>query len=190
MIALDSFSVFIPGVEFPDWFDYKSTGSILSFVVPPLVKQKIRGWFLCVIFASRFHDIHGFTVICKFKNKTRDVHWHYKQKNCHVIPCQQNLLFHSVLLHHIRNLLEAGDEVEYSIQLSGSFQLKTFGINLIYKNDKKDYQSHFEAMIQNASLPYQYDFLHEDVSTDQAMAGDKKIHPPYVQVNFYNRQAT
>uniref|UniRef100_A0A2N9II20 ADP-ribosyl cyclase/cyclic ADP-ribose hydrolase n=1 Tax=Fagus sylvatica TaxID=28930 RepID=A0A2N9II20_FAGSY len=143
LIALDSFSVFIPGVEFPDWFDYKSTGSILSFVVPPLVKQKIRGWFLCVIFASHFHDIHGFTVI-------------------------------------------SGDEVEYSIQLSGSFQVKKFGINLIYENDKKDYQSHFEAMIQNASLPYQYDFLHEDVSTDQAMAGDKKIHPPYVQNRLFD----
>jgi hypothetical protein len=148
------------------------------------VKQKIRGWFLYVIFASHFHDIHGFTVICKFKNKTKDVEWHYKQKKFHIIPCQQHLLLQFVPLHHISNLLEAGDEVEYSIQLSGSFQPKKFGINLIYENDKKDYQSHFEAMIQYASLPYQYDFLHEDVSTDQAMADDNIIHPLYLQVNF------
>ena len=84
------------------------------------------------------------------------------------------------------HLLEAGDEVGYSIHVSGGFQLKKFGVNLIYENDKKDYQSYFEAMIQNAYLPYKDDFLHEDVSKDQAMAGDKKIHPSYVQVNFYN----
>jgi hypothetical protein len=153
------------------------------------VKQKIRGWFLCAVFASRFHDIYGFTVICKFKNNTKGTELLYRQKNCRVIPCQEHLWLHSVPLHHVAHLLEAGDEVEYSIHASGSFQPKKFGVNLIYENDKKDYQSYFEAMIQNASLPYKNDFLHEDVSTDHAMAGDQKIHPPYVQVNFYKRQA-
>uniref|UniRef100_A0A2N9GST1 C-JID domain-containing protein n=1 Tax=Fagus sylvatica TaxID=28930 RepID=A0A2N9GST1_FAGSY len=181
LIARDRFSVFLPGAEFPDWFDYKSTGSILSFVVTPLVKQKIRGWFLCAVFSSRFHDIYGFTVICKFKNNTKGTELLYRQKNCHVIPCQEHLWLHSVPLHHVAHLLEAGDEVEYSIHVNGSFQPKKFGFNLIYENDKKDYQSYFEAMIQNASPPYKNDFLHEDVSTDQAMAGDHKIHPPYVQ---------
>ncbi|GMY16547.1 TMV resistance protein N-like [Fagus crenata] len=94
---------------------------------------------------------------------------------------KEHLWLHSVLLHHVAHLLEAGDEVEYSIHVSGSLQLKKFGVNLIYENDEKDYQSYFESMIQNASLPYKNDFLHEDVSTDQAMAGDQKIHPPYVQ---------
>ncbi|GMY16553.1 disease resistance protein RUN1-like [Fagus crenata] len=74
---------------------------------------------------------------------------------------------------------ESGDEMEYSIQLSGNFHLKKFGVNLIYENDKKDYQSDFEAMIANAPLPNRRRmiFFDEDVSTDQAMAGDKKIHP-------------
>ena len=188
MIALDSFSVFLPGVQFPDWFDFQSTGSILSFVVPPLANQKIREWFLCAVFVSRFHDIHGFTVICQFKNNTKGIDWHYQQKNCRVIPCQEHMWLHSVPLRHMTHLLEAGDEVEYLIHVSGGFQLKKFGVNLIYENDKKDYQSYFEAMIQNASLPYKDDFLHEDVSKDQAMASDKKIHPSYVQVNFYNLQ--
>ena len=89
-----------------------------------------------------------------------------------------------VPLHHMPHLLEAGDEVKYSICISGGFQLKKFGVNLIYENDKKDCHSYFEAMVVNASLPYKDGFLDEDASTGQAMAGDKKINPSYVQVNF------
>ena len=70
----------------------------------------------------------------------------------------------------------------------GGFQVKKFGVNLIYENDKKDCHSYFEAMVKNASLPYKDDFLDEDASTGQAMAGDKKINPSYVQVNFNNPQ--
>ena len=117
MIATDSVSVFLPGGEFPDWFDYKSTGSILSFDVPPLVKQKIREWFICVVFASCFHDIHGFTALCKFKNRTKGIEWQYQQKNCRVIPCQEHMWLQSVLLHDMANLLEAGDKVDYSIRI-------------------------------------------------------------------------
>ena len=188
MIATESVSVFLPGGEFPDWFDYKSTGSILSFDVPPLVKQKIRGWFICVVFASCFHDIHGFTALCKFKNRTKGIEWQYQQKNFRVIPCQEHMWLQSVPLHDMANLLEAGDEVDYSIRISGGFQVKKFGVDLIYDNDTKGCHSYFEAMVENASLPYKDDFLDEDVSTDQAMAGDKKINPSDVQVNFNNPQ--
>ena len=154
MIATDSVSVFLPGGEFPDWFDYKSTGSILSFDVPPLVKQKIRGWFICVVFASCFHDIHGFTALCKFKNRTKGIEWQYQQKNFRVIPCQEHMWLQSVLLRDMVHLLEAGDKVDYSIRISGGFQVKKFGVNLIYDNDTKGCHSYFEAMVENASLPY------------------------------------
>ena len=93
-----------------------------------------------------------------------------------------------VQLHHMPHLLEAGDEVEYSICISGGFQVKKFGVNLIYENDKKDCHSYFEAMVKNASLPYKDDFLDEDVSTNQPMAGDKKINHSDLQVNFNNPQ--
>nr|POE48282.1 hypothetical protein CFP56_49990 [Quercus suber] len=179
LIATDSFSVFRPGGEFLDWFDtlVVSKGSILSFVVPSLVKQEIRGWFLCAVFASNFHDIHGFTVSYKFKNKTKGINWQYQQKNSRVIPCQEHMWLQFVPLHRMPHLLEAGDEVEYSIRISGGFEVKKFGVNVIYENDKKDCHSYFEAMVKNASLPYKDDFLDEDVSTNQPMAGDKKINP-------------
>ena len=190
MIATDSLIVFRPGGEFPDWFDalVVSKGSILSFVVPSLVKQEIREWFLCAVFASSFHDIHGFTVSYKFKNRTKGIEWQCQQKNSRVIPCQEHMWLQFVPLHHMPHLLEAGDEVEYSICISGGFQVKKFGVNLIYENDKKDCHSYFEAMVKNASLPYKDDFLDEDVSTDQPMAGDKKINPSDLQVNFNNPQ--
>ena len=186
MIATDSLIVFRPGGEFPDWFDalVVSKGSILSFAVPSLVRQEIRGWFLCAVFASSFHNIHGFTVSYKFKNRTKGIEWQCQQKNSRVIPCQEHMWLQFVPLHHMPHLLEAGDEVEYSICISGGFQVKKFGVTLIYENDKKDCQSYFEAMVENASLPYKDDFLDEDASTGQAMAGDKKINPSYVQVNF------
>ena len=152
MIATDSLIVFRPGGEFPDWFDalVVSKGSILSFAVPSLVRQEIRGWFLCAVFASSFHNIHGFDVCYKFKNRTKGIEWQCCQKNSRIIPCQEHMWLQSVPLH----LLEAGDEVEYSICISGGFQLKKFGVNLIYENDKKDCHSYFEAMVENASLPY------------------------------------
>nr|POE84656.1 hypothetical protein CFP56_58079 [Quercus suber] len=81
------------------------------------------------------------------------------------------------------HLLEAGDEVEYSIHIRGGFQVKKFGVNLIYENDKKDCHSYFEAMVKNASHPDKDDFLDEDVSTDQPMSGDKKINPSDLQDN-------
>lgn len=121
--------------------------SILCFVVPPLVKQKIRGWLLCVVFATRFHDIHGFSIICKLKNNTKCLEWQYQQKNCSVISSQEHMWLHSVPLYDSVHVLEAGDEVQYSVNVSGSFQLKKFGVNLICWNDMKGYQSNLEAMI-------------------------------------------
>ena len=159
--------------------------------MPPLERRKIQGWFLCVVFARRFHDIHGFTVICEFKINIKGIEWQYIQTNCHVKPCQELLWLHSAPLQHMADLLEAGDEVEYSIHISrGGFQVKKLGVNLIYENDKMDYQSYFEAMIENASFTYQDEFLDEDVSTDQAMAVAKKIHPSDLQVSFYNLEVT
>ncbi|KAK7844578.1 hypothetical protein CFP56_010718, partial [Quercus suber] len=164
LIATNSFSVFCPGGEFPDWFDalVVSKRSILSSVVPSLVKQEIRGWFLCAVFASSFHDIHGFTVSYKFKNRTKGIEWQCQQKNSRVIPCQEHIWLQFVSLHHMPHLLEAGDEVEYSIHIRGGFQVKKFGVNLIYENDKKDCHSYFEAMVKNASHPDKDDFLDED----------------------------
>ena len=75
MIATDSFSVFLPLGELPNWLEYKSKGSILYFVVPTLVKQKIRGWSLCAIFARSFHDMNGFTIIYELKNYNKKITW-------------------------------------------------------------------------------------------------------------------
>lgn len=132
MVATISNSCFLSPGEFPEWFEQISTGSILYFVVePPPLKQEIRGWLLCVEFATRFHDIDGFDIIYTFKNKTKGIEWPYEKKNCRVKPSQEHVWLHSVPLHDIVHTLEAGDLVEFSIQVSGSFQLTKFGVNLI-----------------------------------------------------------
>ena len=154
MIATFSISVFLSWGEFSEWFHYESTGSILSFVAPPATKQKIRGWLSCVVFATRFHDIHESNIICEFKNNTKGIEWQHQQKKCRLKPSQEHMWLHSVPLHDTVHMLEAGDEVVYSIQVSGSFQLKKFGVRLIYENDTKGYRSNLEAMIQNAHLLY------------------------------------
>ena len=92
---------------------------------------------------------------------------------------------HSVPLHDIVWMLEAGDLVEYSIQVRGSFELKKFGVKLICWNDTEYCRSNFKAMIQNVPLPHTDDFLDAVASIDQALlAGDKKISIFYLQVNF------
>ena len=186
MIATVSISCFLSRGEIPEWFDNISTGSILSFVVePPPLNQEIRGWLLCVVFATRFHDIHGFDVICKFKNNTKGIEWQYEKRNCRVNPSQENMWLHSVPLHDVVCMLEAGDVVEYSIQVRGSFELKKFGVKLICWNDTEYCRSNFKAMIQNVPLPHTDDFLDAVASIDQALlAGDKKINIFYLQVNL------
>ena len=186
MIATTSISCFLSRGEIPEWFDNISTGSILSFVVePPPLNQEIRGWLLCVVFATRFHDIHGFDVICKFKNNTKGIEWQYEKRNCRVNPSQENMWLHSVPLHDVVCMLEAGDVAEYSIQVRGSFELKKFGVKLICWNDTEYCRSNFKAMIQNVPLPHTDDFLDAVASIDQALlAGDKKINIFYLQVNL------
>ena len=44
-----SYDIIFRGVEVPNWFQEQSTGSCLSFVVPPLVNQKILGLILCSV---------------------------------------------------------------------------------------------------------------------------------------------
>nr|POE48280.1 hypothetical protein CFP56_49988 [Quercus suber]POE48281.1 hypothetical protein CFP56_49989 [Quercus suber] len=41
-------------------------------------------------------------------------------------------------------------------------------------------------MVKNASLPYKDDYLYDDVSTDQPMAGDKKINPSDLQKSRFD----
>lgn len=148
MIATTSISCLLSRGEIPEWFDNISTGSILSFVVvPPSLKKEIRGWLLCVVFATRFHNIHGFELICKFKNNTKGIEWQYEKRNCLLNPSQELMWLHFVPLHGVVCMLEAGDVVEYSIQVRGSFQLKKFGVKLIYWNDTKYCRSNFKAMI-------------------------------------------
>lgn len=160
MIATTSISCLLSRGEIPEWFDNISTGSILSFVVvPPSLKKEIRGWLLCVVFATRFHNIHGFELICKFKNNTKGIEWQYEKRNCRVNLSQELMWLHSVPQHGIVCMLEAGDVVEYSIQVRGSFQLKKFGVKLIYRNDTENCLSYFKAMIQNVPVLHADDFL-------------------------------
>lgn len=173
-MATISISCFLSLGEFPEWFDNISTGSILYFVVPPNIppqlKQEIQGWLLCVEFATRFHDICGSDIIYTFKNKTKGIEWQYGKKDCSVQRSQEHIWLHSVPLHGIVHMLEARDVVEYSIQVSGSFQLKKFGVKLIYWNDVECCQSKFEAMIQNVPLPHTDDF-HDAVDSISSTIG-------------------
>lgn len=110
MSTLGDFNVFLHRAEdVPDLFNYQHSGSVLSFVVPPLENQTLRGCFLCVSFASLNRDIHGFSIVCEFSNITKNLKERYHEMNPLVITSEDFMWFNYIPLPYLDFQLEVGD---------------------------------------------------------------------------------
>uniref|UniRef100_A0A7N2N3H8 TIR domain-containing protein n=1 Tax=Quercus lobata TaxID=97700 RepID=A0A7N2N3H8_QUELO len=108
--TLGDFNVFLHGADdVPDLFNCQHSGSVLSFVVPPLENQKLRGCFLCVSFASLNCDIHGFSVVCELSNITKNLEGRYHEMNPLVITGEDFMWFNYIPLPYLDFQLEVGD---------------------------------------------------------------------------------
>ncbi|KAK9267736.1 hypothetical protein L1049_010169 [Liquidambar formosana] len=163
--AVGKFRIILPGCEVPDYFNYRSEGSVLSFAVSLLPNQRIRGWTLCLVMAGseeeaeEYEDVNdawNFDLYYKLKSKTKGFEIKYDLGHHYHPPFGQDHL----CLHHVPQSedvlqMEDGDEVEYSIFHSfaeDDIQVKNWAVNLIYMvDDQKDYQVNDQAMIQDDS---------------------------------------
>ncbi|CAL5355186.1 unnamed protein product [Camellia sinensis] len=143
--ALKSSSeILLPGGEVPRWFQYQSAGSYLSFMVPPLINQKILGLIVCVVFFGS-------------KEKFNDQSYHVQYQFIFEDQMWLKLLPQSCL----EMQLEGGDEVEISIIVDEPIQVKRCGVNLVYEVDENVTKTNDEASTQYTLSPYQSVVLEE-----------------------------
>ncbi|KAL7164052.1 hypothetical protein ACSBR2_040041 [Camellia fascicularis] len=161
--ALKSSSeIILSGGEVPRWFQYQSAGSYLSFMVPPLINQKILGLIVCIVF-------FGSKEKC---NDSSCLHYDIRNKNIVFLPDQSYHVQYQFIFEDqmwlkllpqscLEMKLEGGDEVEISIIVDEPIQVKRCGVNLVYEVDENVTKTNDEASTQYTSSPYQGVILEE-----------------------------
>nr|GMD90004.1 TMV resistance protein N-like [Ipomoea batatas] len=135
------FSTSILAKELPEWFETRSTGSSISFVVP----SQLQGLNISFLYAkpnSKNEESDWFPLpfFVSITNKTKDLRWIYNP-TCFGIPEAEEILW----LSHwsFRNELECGDEVDVSVVIGNGFQVMECGINFIYQELGEDIQNSY-----------------------------------------------
>ncbi|KAI8021801.1 putative disease resistance protein RPP1, partial [Camellia lanceoleosa] len=130
------FYAYLPGNEIPTWFNLKNTGSSISFIVPS--HFKIQALSVCSIYALSNNTKYPYisnahTII---NNTTKSLIW-----------IDEDLMWLSYW--KFENQLERGDELNISVVGNEDFQVKEFGVHLVYKEqEEKSSQSTSEEASQ------------------------------------------
>ncbi|KAH7853625.1 hypothetical protein Vadar_004804 [Vaccinium darrowii] len=125
--------VTVPSVgDVPIWFPFQGKGSYISFVVPPLAKQKMLG------------------VIC---NKIEKRVYPNMVQTFYTSTCQDQVWLRYTPQGYSGWHLEGGDEVEISILSDHASMVKNWGVDLIYEVDENITKTNEnqEALIQYTS---------------------------------------
>ncbi|KAH7854745.1 hypothetical protein Vadar_017318 [Vaccinium darrowii] len=160
--------------DVPIWFPYQGEGSYISFVVPPLVKQKLLGWVICVF--SHKQKLKGsyifFSDVSLSRNKIEKKLVPFSGIP---YPLQQDQMCVSYIPQGYSGWhLEGGDEVKISISIDpisidGTVVNVRWGVDLIYEVDENITKTNEnqEALIQYTSALNQNVSLPEDFSSDK-----------------------
>ncbi|XP_059625790.1 disease resistance protein RPV1-like isoform X2 [Cornus florida] len=154
------FSIFLPGSEVPNWCNYQSMGSVLSFVVPP--DQKIQGWILCCVFAGHHNDDDDmFAISYDIHNKIIGRKRRYQPTvDGYPIRREYQMWLNYVPFWYLESewkesesWLQSGDVVEMSIRIDKHWRVKKCGVSLICEGDEKDLQSNVQPLIHYTFPP-------------------------------------
>ncbi|KAL7205634.1 hypothetical protein ACSBR2_018542 [Camellia fascicularis] len=119
-----TYSIFFLVSEIPSWFDMKTRGSSMSFIVPSLPHVKFCGLYICIVYAAMdFRQAKWSYEYIKVCNKTKGMKWAYR-------PTFKGLPYVIWLSDwKIADLLmEGGDEITISVNMAELFWVKEFGI--------------------------------------------------------------
>ncbi|PSS24525.1 TMV resistance protein like [Actinidia chinensis var. chinensis] len=134
------YSIFLPGSEIPGWFDKKSRGSSMSFTVPSLPHLKFRGLNICVVYtrAIDFDQAEWSCECMKISNKTKGLKWAYCPIYKGMAYEDKDVIWLSDWKMIVNQLMEGGDEVNVYVNMAQLFQVKEFGIRILYDDQEEE----------------------------------------------------
>ncbi|XP_010263244.1 PREDICTED: TMV resistance protein N-like [Nelumbo nucifera] len=135
------FDIFLPGNEVPQWFSHQSMGSTTSFKIPASLDCKIQGLIVCAVYAAYEESDDGlrlaFLPYANIVDKTSGFEWSLVPQFNEIPVTTEDHLWLSHRTHTETGLwLEAGDEVDVSIEAVQVFHVKKSGVHLVYDADE------------------------------------------------------
>lgn len=149
------YSFFHKGSEVPSWFEYKGTGSFVSFEVVSLPGHRIRGLNLCTVYARDEEEfwLHAAGHYAKIHNATKGITWSYSPTFYAIPEDDDSILW----LSHWRfgDELESGDEVDVFVCMPLGFYVKDCGIRIVYEEEDNGNQEDGADIVRGASISRQ-----------------------------------
>ncbi|KAL7205626.1 hypothetical protein ACSBR2_018536 [Camellia fascicularis] len=131
------YSIFFLGSEIPSWFDMKSRGSSMSFIVPSLPHLKFCGLYICIVYAAMdFRQAKWSYEYIKVCNKTKGMKWAYRP-TFKGIPYEHKDVIWLSDWKIADLLMEGGDEITISVNMAELFWVKEFGIRILYDEEEE-----------------------------------------------------
>ncbi|CAL5380059.1 unnamed protein product [Camellia sinensis] len=159
------YSIFLSGSEIPSWFDKKSRNSSMSFTVPSLPHLKFCGLNICVVYAcaTDVSQAEWSYEYIKVNNKTKGLKWAYRSTFRGTAYEHKDVIWLSDW--KIADLLmECGDEMNIFVNMAELFEVKEFGIRILY--DEKEQK----GIQNNTGYPFNQNVI--DLSAYQMKKGE------------------
>ncbi|WCJ43268.1 Disease resistance protein (TIR-NBS-LRR class) family [Euphorbia peplus] len=146
-------SIFLPGSDIPSWYSPQIKGSSISFCILTLQGRKIRGLntstvYTCDTTSSRLGDHHHYI---KIWNESRNVKLIYSPSFYAIPEREESMGWFSHW--KIGDHLEDGDQLNVSVVMSSGYEVKEFGINVVYEPEPEQ-EEKSEEMKENAPSSY------------------------------------
>ncbi|KAM7478661.1 hypothetical protein LguiA_026874 [Lonicera macranthoides] len=190
------FSTFLRQGEIPSWCgdrnDYKRSSSSISFTVPSHPSLRIRGLNLYSTYTlSNSREMgHHSVLFTKIDNKTKDLKWIYSPLHI-VVPEKENEEEELVWLSHWKfgNHLVSGDKVDVLVFGGEGLEVKEFGINLVWDEEKEEEEEEEEIKANTRDVIGGDLSSYEFMSTRAFFFSNRYIHafvlPGYTRTSWF-----
>ncbi|THG09532.1 hypothetical protein TEA_011309 [Camellia sinensis var. sinensis] len=143
------------GREVPGWYSNKSIGSPISFIVPSPHNLRIRGLNVCSVYALFYGeeankacpgDRHQPLLHVEISTRSKSLNLKYGPTCIGFPETNEDMIW----LSHwsVGNQLEGGDEVNVSVTVGTVFELKEFGVDVVYEEEQN------QASAQDKAYPF------------------------------------
>ena len=112
----------------------------MSFTVPSFPHLKFRGLNICVVYtrAVDFDQVEWSCECMKISNKTKGLKWAYCPIYKGMAYEDKDVTWLSDWNMIVNQLMEGGDEVNVSVNMAQLFQVKEFGIRILYDDQEEE----------------------------------------------------
>ncbi|XP_050223812.1 disease resistance protein RUN1-like isoform X2 [Mercurialis annua] len=129
------YSIFIPGSEVPSWYSSRSERSSASFTASQ--GCKVIGLNICTEYTCNdLRNGYGDQHYLKIWNKTKDLKLTYSPTFYGIPEKDERMQWYSHI--KLRDEVDGGDELNVSVILSTGYDVKQFGIHLVYEQRKDE----------------------------------------------------